>query len=131
QTVTLYNETLAALRTTNNRKNVYYFEDLGIESVLFQLQDDVLIERFVNQHIGRLLEADSSEFELIKTLYTYIDNGSSINNTAKELSMSISGLRYRLTKISEILNHDLNDTQYAFTLYLAINILKAKGKIEI
>lgn len=131
QTVTLYNETLAALRTTNNRKNVYYFEDLGIESVLFQLQDDVLIKRFVNQHIGRLLEADSNEFELIKTLYTYIDNGSSINNTAKELSMSISGLRYRLGKISEILNHDLNDTQYAFTLYLAINILKAKGKIEI
>jgi DNA-binding PucR family transcriptional regulator len=122
---------LAALRATNNRKNVYYFEDLGIESVLFQLQDDVLIERFVNQHIGRLLEADSNEFELIKTLYTYIDNGSSINNTAKELSMSISGLRYRLAKISEILNHDLNDTQYAFTLYLAINILKAKGKIEI
>jgi PucR family transcriptional regulator, purine catabolism regulatory protein len=131
QTVTLYNETLAALRTTNSRKNVYYFEDLGIESVLFQLQDDVLVERFVNQHIGKLLEADSSEFELIKTVYTYIDNGSSINNTAKELSMSISGLRYRLTKISEILNHDLNDTQYAFTLYLAINILKAKGKIEI
>jgi PucR family transcriptional regulator, purine catabolism regulatory protein len=131
QTVTLYNETLAALRTTNNRKNVYYFEDLGIESVLFQLQDDVLIKRFVNQHIGRLLEVDSSEFELIKTLYTFIHNGSSINNTAKELSMSISGLRYRLVKISEILNHDLNDTQYAFTLYLAINILKAKGKIEI
>jgi PucR family transcriptional regulator, purine catabolism regulatory protein len=131
QTVTLYNETLAALRTTNNRKSVYYFEDLGIESVLFQLQDDVLIERFVNQHIGKLLEADSGEFELIKTLFTYIDNGSSINNTAKELSMSISGLRYRLAKISEILNHDLNDTQYAFTLYLAINILKAKGKIEI
>ncbi|WP_342043514.1 helix-turn-helix domain-containing protein [Bacillus sp. OTU2372] len=131
QTATLYKETLAALRATNNQKNVYYFEELGIESVLFQIQDDVLIERFVNQHIGRLLEADSHEFELIKTLYAYIDNGSSINNTAKELSMSISGLRYRLAKISEILNHDLNDTQYAFTLYLAINILKAKGKIEI
>jgi PucR family transcriptional regulator, purine catabolism regulatory protein len=131
QTVTLYNETLAALRATNHRKNVYFFEELGIESVLFQLQDDVLIERFVNQHIGKLLEADSDDFELIRTLFAFIDNGSSINNTAKELSMSISGLRYRLSKISEILNHDLNDTQYAFTLYLAINILKAKGRIEI
>ncbi|HZG71850.1 MAG TPA: helix-turn-helix domain-containing protein, partial [Chondromyces sp.] len=131
QAVTLYNETLAALRATNKRKNIYYFEELGIESVLFQIQDDVLVERFVNQHIGRLLEVDSNEFELIKTLYAYIDNGSSINNTAKELSMSVSGLRYRLAKISEILNQDLNDTQYAFSLYLAINILKAKGKIEI
>lgn len=126
----IYNETLAALRATNKHKDVYYFEELAIESVLFQIQDDVLIERFVNQHIGKLLEVDT-EFELIKTLYSYIKNGSSINNTSNALTMSISGLRYRLAKIREILNNDLNDTQNLFSIYLAINILKAKGKIDI
>lgn len=130
QITVLYNETLAALCATNKQKNVYYFEELGIESVLFQIQDDVLIERFVNQHIGKLLEIDK-EFELIKTLYAYINNGTSINNTAKDLSMSISGLRYRLTKISDILNNDFENTQTVFSIYLAINILKVKGKIEI
>ena len=126
----LYNETLAALCATNKQKNIYYFEELGIESVLFQIQDDLLIERFVNRHIGKLLEVDK-EFELIKTLYAYINNGTSINNTAKDLSMSISGLRYRLTKISEILDNDFENTQNVFSIYLAINILKVKGKIEI
>jgi len=126
----LYNETLAALRATNEQTNISYFKELGIESVLFQIQDEVLIERFVNQHIGKLLEVDT-EFELIKTLYAYIANGSSIINASKELSMSISGLRYRLAKISEILDHDLSDTQNVFSIYLAINILKAKGKMEI
>jgi PucR family transcriptional regulator, purine catabolism regulatory protein len=126
----LYNETLAALRATNEQTNISYFKELGIESVLFQIQDEVLIERFVNQHIGKLLVIDK-EFDLIKTLYAYIDNGNSINNTAKKISMSISGLRYRLTKISEILNHDLTDTQTLFSIYLAINILKSKGTINI
>ena len=40
--------------------------------------------------------------------------------------MSISGLRYRLSKISEILNIDLNDTKHVFSVYMALKILKAK-----
>ncbi|MDN7242241.1 helix-turn-helix domain-containing protein [Planococcus sp. N028] len=128
--IVLYNETLAALRATNDQTNVSYFKELGIESVLFQIQDDMLIDRFVDQHIGKLLAIDK-EFDLIKTLYAYINNGNSINNTSKKTSMSISGLRYRLAKISEILNQDLTDTQALFSIYLAINILKTKGTITI
>ncbi|MDN7245222.1 helix-turn-helix domain-containing protein [Planococcus shenhongbingii] len=126
----LYKETLAALRAKKEGIHVSYFKELGIESVLFQIQDEVLIERFVDQHIGKLLAIDK-EFDLIKTLYAYISNGNSINNTSKALSMSISGLRYRLVKISEILNQDLADTQAVFSIYLAINILKSKGTISI
>jgi len=126
----LYNETVTALRTVNEQTNISYFKELGIESVLFQMQDDVLIERFVNQHIGKLLAVDK-DFDLIKTLYAYIDNGNSINTTAKKMSMSISGLRYRLSKISEILDHELTNTQSVFSIYLAINILKSKGTITI
>lgn len=126
----LYKETLAALRSTNEQSTISYFKQLGIESVLFQIQDEVLIDRFVDQHIGKLLSIDV-EFDLIRTLYAYIDNGNSINNTAKKLSMSISGLRYRLAKISEILQQDLTDTQAVFSIYLAINILKSKGNIRI
>ncbi|MGK7376962.1 XylR N-terminal domain-containing protein [Planococcus sp. 1R117A] len=126
----LYNETLAALRATNEETHVSYFKKLGLESVLFQIQDEVLIERFVDQHIGKLLAIDK-EFDLIRTLYAYISNGNSINNTSKKTSRSISGLRYRLAKISEILNQDLTDTEALFSIYLAINILKSKGTITI
>ena len=78
----LYNETLAALKAKNLKKHIYYFEDLEIESVLFQIHDETLINRFVNQQLGRLLEVDK-DFDLIKTLYAYIENGININNTAK------------------------------------------------
>lgn len=124
----LYNETLAALKAKNPKNYVYYFEDLEIESVLFQVQDELLIDRFVDQQVGKLLEADK-DFDLTKTLYTYIENGMNINSTAKVLSMSISGLRYRLSKISEILKMSLDDTRRLFSVYMALKILKAKGQI--
>ena len=126
----LYDETLATLKAKNPTKQIHYYEDLGIESVLFQIPDEALINRFVTKQVGELLEADKN-FDLIKTLYAYIENGININNTAKAISMSISGLRYRLEKISDILNIDLNDTKSVFSVYMALNILKAKGKITI
>lgn len=126
---TLYEETLAALKAKSSRQQIYYFEDLGIESVLFQIPDESLIDRFVEKQVGELLEVDKN-FELVKTLYAYIENGLNINNTAKAISMSISGLRYRLFKISEALNIDLDDTKSVFSVYMALNVLKAKGKIK-
>ncbi|MGJ9457724.1 helix-turn-helix domain-containing protein [Oceanobacillus sp. CF4.6] len=130
QLPTLYDETLATLKAKNPKKQIQYYEDLGIESVLFQIPDETLINRFVHKQVGELLEADK-DFELIKTLYAYIENGININNTAKALTMSISGLRYRLEKISDILNIDLNDTKSVFSVYMALNVLKARGEITI
>ena len=130
QLTILYNETLAALKAKNPKRHIYYYEDLEIESILFQIQDELLIDRFVNQQIGRLLEVDK-DFDLTKTLYAYIENGININHTAKVLSMSISGLRYRLSKISEILKIDLDDTKRVFSVYMALKILKAKSQITV
>ena len=129
QLTILYNESLAALKAKNSKKHIYFFEDLEIESVLFQIQDEILIDRFVKQQLSRLLEVDK-DFDLTKTLYAYIENGINLNNTSKVLSMSISGLRYRMSKISEILNIDLNDTKRIFSIYMALKILKAQGKID-
>lgn len=130
QLTILYNETLAALKAKNPKKHIYYFEDLEIEGVLFQIKDEILIDRFVNQQLGRLLEVDKDkDYDLTKTLYAYIENGININSTAKVLSMSISGLRYRLSKISEILNIDLYDTKRIFSVYMALKILKTKNQI--
>lgn len=125
----LYKETLAALTVKNAEKTLYYYDDLETESILFQIQDEQLINRFINKQVGDLLALDK-DFDLTKTFYSYIENGISINNTAKVLSMSISGLRYRLTKISEILNVELDNTKQLFDIYLALKIMKAKGVLK-
>lgn len=124
----IYNETIAALRVQHDDKHIYYFEDLELESLLFQLDNGPIVERFIEKELGPLLQADK-DYDLTKTLLAYIENGININSTAKVLSMSISGLRYRLTKISDILSVELDDTKRLFSIYMALKVLRAKGKL--
>ncbi len=125
----LYEETLAALQAKNPQEKILYYEDLGIESLLFQIPDETLINRFVDKQVGDLLKEDKN-LDLIKTFYAFVENGININHTAKAISMSISGLRYRLSRISDLLEIDLDDTKSVFSVYMALNVLKAKGKIK-
>lgn len=125
----LYEETLAALQAKNPQKKILYYEDLGIESLLFQIPDETLINRFVDKQVGELMKEDK-HLDLIRTFYAYVENGININHTAKAISMSISGLRYRLSRISEVLEIDFDDTKSVFSVYMALNVLKARGKIK-
>ena len=46
--------------------------------------------------------------ELTKTLYHYLENGSNVHQTARAMNFSISGLRYRLGRLNEILQLDMS-----------------------
>jgi len=125
----LYKETEIALntRTDNSGNNILYYDDLGVEKLLFQISDQAMLNRFVESQIGDLLAADKHD-ELTETLKYYIENGMSINATSKAMAMSISGLRYRLEKISDLLNVEMDDTKALFSIYMALNVAAVKKK---
>lgn len=123
----LYKETEIALNTKTDDNTVLYYDDLGVEKILFQISDQSLLDRFVDGQIGGLLAEDKHD-ELIETLKYYIENGMSINATSIAMSMSISGLRYRLEKISDILNVNMDDTKALFSIYMALNVAAVKKK---
>ncbi|MCD2137819.1 XylR N-terminal domain-containing protein [Salinicoccus halitifaciens] len=125
----LYKETEIALntRTDDSGGNILYYDDLGVEKLLFQISDQSMLNRFVESQIGDLLEADKHD-ELTDTLKYYIENGMSINATSKAMAMSISGLRYRLEKISDLLGVEMDDTKALFSIYMALNVAQVKKK---
>lgn len=127
---TLYEEAQAAIRMYQANKSIYYFEDLELESLLFQLERTDVVDRFIDKQVGLLL-AEDKDFDLTNTLYRYIEQGMNLNHTAKVLTMSISGLRYRLAKISELLHVSLDDTERLFSIFMALKILKAQGHIKL
>src|SRR5699024_4500188 len=77
----LYKETEIALNTKTDDNTVLYYDDLGVEKILFQISDQSLLDRFVDGQIGGLLAEDKHD-ELIETLKYYIENGMSINATS-------------------------------------------------
>ncbi len=41
--------------------------------------------------------------DLLNTLYVYLQNGGNLEQTADQLALSVSGLRYRMSKVDSLL----------------------------
>ena len=68
---------------------------------------------------------------------SYLDNGRSLEQTARDMFVHPNTVRYRLKRISEILGWDPTGAREAFVLQVAVvlgsmssSIDKRKGKVE-
>ena len=69
--------------------------------------------------------------ELTKTLFHYLNNGCNLNKTARAMNFSISGLRYRLQKINELLETDINVPDVSYQIYSSLKLLIYRGELDI
>ena len=127
-----YNEALTAQRMASTNNSVMSFDSLGILGPLINQNNNEEIKHIAQNMVGPLLgKAGSKKNELVKTLYVFLANGGNLEKTAMDTTLSLSGLRYRLQKIEELLGHDLRDPFYNYQLYLALQSLLLTGVIEI
>lgn len=78
---------------------------------------------FCRKTIGKLIDYDqTNKANLVQTLKTYLDNNGNLHKTAKELHLSIAGLRYRLARIEELSCVSLKEGSGSFKLQLAVQI---------
>lgn len=132
EAASLYDESLAALKVTNGEHNLILFDSLGLVGMLLQTKNLDMIEKFAYKILGDLIEEDKMKnVELTKTLYYYLDNGSNVHKTARAMNLSISGLRYRLGRIHEILQVDINTSYVRHEIYLALQSLLVLGELEV
>ncbi len=120
-----YKQAAKALDICHNFKpgKVIFYDELGSLAVLIETQNKAELLNFMNEKLGPLFEHDRKyKSNLIETLEQYLES-SSIQQTSKKASMSISGLKYRLGKIKE-LKYNLQSQQERFDLQLALKIFK-------
>lgn len=128
----LYEECLSALKVANRRQRIVFFDSLGIEGIMFQMKNISPIQKFIRKKLGKLIEEDKSrDMEFTKTLYYYLSNGCNVHKTARAMNFSISGLRYRLQKINEILQMDINLPSVSYQMYLSLRLLIYWGELDI
>lgn len=114
---------VSALLEVQNQ--ILFFDDLGSLAVLLEARNKKELLDFMEQKLGPLLSYDQKYGSTyIETLDTYLKN-ETIQKTACELSLSVSGLKYRLNKIAE-LGYNINSAQERFDMQLALNIFKIK-----
>ena len=82
------------------------------------LAGDPLAKHTLIERIYRPLQAHSTD--LVTTLWSYLDNGRSLEATARELFVHPNTVRYRLKRVSEVIGWDATGPREALILQTAL-----------
>ena len=82
------------------------------------LAGDPLAKQTLIERIYRPLHAHSTD--LVTTLWSYLDNGRSLEATARELFVHPNTVRYRLKRVSEVIGWDATGPREAHILQTAL-----------
>ncbi|WP_025730120.1 helix-turn-helix domain-containing protein [Atopobacter phocae] len=129
-----YNEALSALKhleysKSSSTNRIQKYNDLGIVKLFsnnFGQINNLLIDEMLKSYIYPLKNYDNTNNgSLLLSLEKYIDNNFSILETSKQLYIHKNTLRARLSKIENILQVNLNDSNSLLNIMLAIQIVRS------
>ena len=127
-----YNEALTALRMTTMKNRIMLFDSLGMVGPLINQNNEKEIKQIARNMLGSLIDhLDHKKLDLIKTLYIFLENGGNLEQTACDNALSLSGLRYRISRIEDLLKHNLRNPFYNYQLYLALQSLILIGELDL
>lgn len=122
-------EQAANILLQNSSTSTYaFFDELGSYTVLNWVKDNPVSEVFVSSYLKKLyLLSDNHNVDLFSTLRVYLENNGNISATANELYIHRSSLNYRLDKIKDSLEIDIDSSNERFNLMLAYKLFDIHG----
>lgn len=125
-------ETANILKKENEYQNYAFFDDLGSYTILDGVKEDLSTKIFIQKYLKDLYQlSKNQEIDLFETLRTYLMNSGNVSQTADELFLHRSTLTYRLNKIKEEVNIDIDDPNEQFNLMLAFKLADLHGNEEV
>jgi len=102
---------------------IIFFDDLKVYRLLDSISDKKCIEEFYNKYLLKLTEYDQkNNSNLLCTLECLSKNDWNMNSVAKILFIHYNTIKYRVTRISEILEIDIKDSRQKFNIDLAFKL---------
>lgn len=109
---------------------VVHADELGHIMILMDARKPEELLEYAHEFLANLRAYDEkNSSELLRTLYYYIENECNLHKTAREMNVSISGMRYRINRIEELIDIDLSkasskfEIQLSLQTYMAFNLL--------
>ncbi|QGQ44820.1 XylR N-terminal domain-containing protein [Metabacillus sediminilitoris] len=126
-----YEESITALQMAASSNKMILFEDLGVVGMLIHSKNNIAIKQKAKHLLGPLYENKTDNTELIKTLYVFLSNSCNLEKTMDDLSLSMSGLRYRIKKIESLLGQEVRNPAYGYQLFITLQVLIVEGEIKL
>jgi purine catabolism regulator len=120
---------MAAANASMNTKQLIEWDDVGAYSVLTLLPQHPNVTAFLKRFIYPLAQHPKAlRLDLINTLETYFHAARSIKKTAELLYTHYNTVVYRLDRIHEILECDLDDPETALQIHIALKIYRVQSR---
>lgn len=111
---------IGAARTVNRRELVTSYDVVGLQRMLMEWYASDTARDSVQALLSPLEALGSKKAEIaIRTLQVYLDEQGSVARTARALYLHRNAVAYRIKRIAEALDVDLNDSDERLALQLA------------
>jgi sugar diacid utilization regulator len=112
--------------------SVMLSSELGHLTLFLNARSPEELEAFAIDKLSPIITYDERKnAELVQTLYFYSQYEFNLRKTAREMNVSITGMRYRIEKIEELLDIDLSLSNNRFEIQAALQILFVIGKLKL
>ncbi|KGR74119.1 V4R domain-containing protein [Ureibacillus sinduriensis] len=116
----------------NKKDPIVFHEETNMIGALINSKNMSTIRRKAQKELQPILQLkDSKRDELLKTMYVFLLNGGNLQQSSNDLSLSMSGLLYRISRIEKLLNQQLRDPRAAYELLLMLDALRVIGDIDV
>lgn len=104
-------------------KDIIQFDELGIFKILSQRYLNDELKDFYNTTLKPLVDYDKKKStELVRTLESYFRNNGNLTKISKELFAHYNTILYRINRINEICQIDLNNPDDQLDLQISLKI---------
>jgi PucR family transcriptional regulator, proline-responsive transcriptional activator len=102
------------------------YNDIGIYSLIFNIENKKILESYCKQVIGPILEKTkkNKEISLVEILDTYLIENCNLTIAAEKLYLHRNTLTYRIKKIEQLLNCNLHNFEDCLKIKMALYISK-------
>ena len=117
-------EKILSINNSNKDNRAYIYEkDTLIEQFFLNNIDSYYLKQFIENSIGKITnEKLNDPLNMYNTLYEYLKTGCNSLQTADNLFIHRNTLRYRINKIEQLLNCNLNSFENRAKITLAIQL---------
>lgn len=121
-----YQEASQALRIGKmvwGKGQIYNIEEMGVYRLLFSHKDTESLKEFYNEWLERLVQYEKNTgTDLVQTLEQYYNCNTNVMLTAEKLYIHRNTLNYRLKRIKEILELNIDEHETKICLSIALKI---------
>lgn len=116
---------------SKKRVQVVDYEEMQHVLLFLQTADPSQLVSYYETVIGALIDYDQrQDAQLLYTLQIYFEHNGNLNKTAKQLNLSLPGLRYRIEKIESLISVDIKTGDGRFQCQLALQFYYAVQAIH-